>query len=106
LGTTEVFEGQELIIQTASEPTATPSPTATEIPPTPTATQPRPTMTPFPTRTPAPTRTSTQPPTILHQTFSNGKTVGMGLILISGLGLSLVLYFGFYKKQRSEKANK
>jgi uncharacterized protein YkwD len=102
LGTTQVFEGQELIIQTASEPTGTPSPTATDIPPTPTAIRPRPTMTPFPTRTPAPTRTPTQPPSILHQTFSNGKSVGMGLTLISGLGLSLVLYYGFFKKQSSE----
>ena len=106
LSTTQVFEGQELIIQTAGEPTATPSPTATIIPPTPTATQPRPTMTPFPTRTPAPTRTPTQPPSIMHQTFGDGKTVGIGLILISGLGLSLVLYFGFFKKQREEKVNK
>lgn len=98
LGTTQVFEGQELIIQTASEPTGTPSPTATEIPPTPTATQPRPTMTPFPTRTPAPTRTPTQPPSILHQTFGNGKTVGISLIIICGIGLLSVIYLGFLKK--------
>jgi len=98
LGTTEVFEEQELIIQTASEPTPTPSPTATEIPPTPTATQPRPTMTPFPTRTAAPTQTPTEPPTVLHQAFSDGKTVGISLIIICGIGLLSVIYLGFLKK--------
>ena len=98
LSTTQVFEGQELIIQTASEPTATPSPTATEIPPTPTATRPRPTMTPFPTRTPAPTQTPTQPPSILHRTFSDGNTVGISLMIICGIGLVSVIYLGFLKK--------
>ncbi len=98
LSTTEVFEGQELIIQTASEPTATASSTATEIPPTPTATQPRPTMTPFPTRTPAPTQTPTQPPSIMHQTFGDGRTVGISLIIVCGIGLLSVLYLGFLKK--------
>lgn len=98
LSTTQVFEGQELIIQTASEPTATPSPTATEIPPTPTATRRRPTMTPFPTRTPAPTQTPTQPPSILHRTFSDGKTVGFSLMIICGIGLFSIIYLGFLKK--------
>ena len=97
LSTTEVFEGQELIIQTATTATPTASPTPTEIPPTPTPTQPRPTMTPFPTRTPAPTRTPTQPPSIVHQTFSDGNTVGISLIVICGIGLVSVIYFGFLK---------
>ncbi len=98
LGTTEVYEGQELIIQTASEPSATPSPTPTETPPTPTPTQPRPTMTPFPTRTPAPTQTPTQPPSILHKTFGNSQSVGLALIFLCGTGLLFVLYIGFIKK--------
>ncbi len=98
LTTTAVLEGQELIIQTATEATPTVSPTVTEIPPTPTATQPRPTLTPFPTRTPAPTLTPTQPPSFVHQALGHGKTVGVGLILVSGLGLILVIYFGFIKK--------
>jgi len=97
LSTTQVLEGQELIIQTASEPTATASPTVTEIPPTPTSTQPRPTMTPFPTHTPAPTQTPTQPPSIIQRTLGDGMDVGMGLILISGVGLLFVLYLGFIK---------
>ena len=102
LATTEVFEKQQLIIQTAQEPTPTITPTPTEIPPTPTPTQPRPTMTPFPTRTPGPTRTPAQPPSIIQQTLSDGKNVGMGLILVSGFGLILVLYLGFFKKSKSE----
>jgi uncharacterized protein YkwD/LysM repeat protein len=96
--TTEVFEGQELIIQTATEPTPTVSPTPTEIPPTPTPTQPRPTMTPFPTRTPAPTRTPTEPPSIFHRTLSDGKSLGTGLIILCGAGLLFVVYQGFIKK--------
>lgn len=103
--TTEVFENQRLIIQTATEPTPTITPTPTEIPPTSTPTQPRPTMTPFPTRTPGPTGTATQPPSIIHQTLSDGKFVGMGLILFSGLGLILVLYLGFLKKDKLENKN-
>ncbi|MDY6845971.1 MAG: CAP domain-containing protein [Chloroflexota bacterium] len=96
--TTEVFEDQELIIQTATEPTPTVSPTPTEIPPTPTPTQPRPTMTPFPTRTPAPTPTSTKPPSIFHRTLSDGKSLGIGLIILCGAGLLFVVYQGFIKK--------
>jgi uncharacterized protein YkwD len=103
--TTQVLEGQRLIIQTAITPTATLSPTPTEIPPTPTPTKPRPTMTPLPTRTPAPTWTPTEPPSIIHQTLGNGKAVGMGLIFISGLGLIFVLYLGFFKKQTSKNTN-
>ena len=96
--TTEVFEDQELIIQTATEPTPTVSPTPTKIPPTPTPTQPRPTMTPFPTRTPAPTQTPTEPPSIFHRTLSDGKSLGIGLIILCGAGLLFVVYQGFIKK--------
>ncbi len=96
--TTEVYEGQTLLIQKATEPSATPSPTPTEDPGTPTPTQPRATFTPYPTRTPAPTQTPTPPPSIFQRTLSNGKNVGLGLILVSGLGLILVIYLGFLKK--------
>jgi len=96
--TTEVFEGQQLIIQTATEPTQTPTNTATVDPGTPTPTQPRPTLTPFPTRTPAPTLTPTLPPSIFHLALGDSKNVGIGLILVSGLGLILVIYLGFLKK--------
>jgi uncharacterized protein YkwD len=98
LGTTEVFEGQRLVIQPATEPTSTPIPTPTPVPPTPTPTQPRPTMTPFPTRTPFPTSTPTQPPSLITRALGETKYVGIGLILASGLGLILVTYFGFLKK--------
>ena len=98
LTTTDIREGQILIIRTATEPSSTPSPTATIDPGTPTPTMVRPTRTPFPTRTPAPTRTPTKPPSLLHQTFGKTNNVGIGLILISGLGLIAVIYLGFLKK--------
>lgn len=96
--TTQVFEDQELLIQTASEPTPTSRPSETPEPGTPTPTEVRPTMTPFPTRTPAPTFTPTEPPSVLHRTLGNGTIIGYGLILASGLGLVLVIYTGFLKK--------
>lgn len=96
--TTEVYEGDTLLIQKATEPSATPSPTPTENPGTATPTQPRATFTPYPTRTPAPTQTPTKPPSIFQRSLSNGKNVGVGLILVSGLGLLLVIYLGFLKK--------
>jgi len=98
LTTTTVYEGQDLLIQTAREPEPTSSSTATPDLGTPTPTQPRPTMTPFPTRTPAPTSTPTPSPSILHRAFGDGKYLGMGLILACGLGLILVIYLGFLKK--------
>ncbi len=96
--TTEIREGQELLIQTAQEPTSTLTPTPTEDPGTPTPTQPRPTMTPFPTRTPAPTFTPTPAPSLFLRTFGQSTTVGIGLILVCGLGLILVITLGFLKK--------
>ncbi|MFA7408305.1 MAG: hypothetical protein WCY93_10875, partial [Anaerolineaceae bacterium] len=64
-----------------------------------TPSQPRPTMTPFPTRTPLPTPTPTTPPSALHRALSNGKNLGLGLILASGLGIIVVVYLGFLKKR-------
>jgi LysM repeat protein len=96
--TTEVYEGQTLLIQKATEPSPTPSPTITENPGTATPTQPRATFTPYPTRTPAPTQTPTPLPSVFQRALSNGKNVGLGLILVSGLGLILVIYLGFLKK--------
>jgi LysM repeat protein len=97
-GTTQVLEGQDLIIQAPSDPTATPTFTLTPEPMTPTPTEPRPTMTPHPTRTSAPTATPTTPPSALHQVLGDSKNVGLGLILVSGLGLILVIGLGFIKK--------
>ncbi|MFW5713358.1 MAG: LysM peptidoglycan-binding domain-containing protein [Brevefilum sp.] len=96
--TTEIREGQELVIQTAQEPTPTNTPTPTEVPDTPTPTQPRPTLTPFPTRTPAPTFTPTPTPSFIHRTLGQGTYVGIGLVLVCGTGLLLVVYRGFLKK--------
>jgi LysM repeat protein len=98
LGTTEVFEGQRLLIRPATDPTEAPTNSPTAIPPTPTPTQPRPTMTPFPTRTPMPTFTPTSPPSLITRTLGETRIVALSLILISGLGLILVIYFGFVKK--------
>ena len=98
-GTTQVNEGQDLIIVPPSDPTATPTVTQTPTPITPSPTVPRPTMTPFPTRTPMPTPTPTTPPSALQQALSDGRNVGLGLILTSGLGLILVVYLGFIKKR-------
>jgi LysM repeat protein len=98
-GTTQVFEGQRLVIQSAAEPSPTPTPTITPTPVTPTPTIPRPTMTPHPTRTPAPTATPTSPPSVLQRALGDGKNVGLGLILVSGLGLILVIYLGFVRQR-------
>ncbi len=98
LGTTEVVEGQPLLIRPATDPTEAPTSTATPDPGTPTPTQPRPTMTPFPTRTPMPTHTPTQPPSFVTRTLGQTRYVAIGLILASGLGIILVIYLGFLKK--------
>ncbi len=101
---TDVYVGDELVIQPATESTPveialepdTPEPGTPT--PTPTPTQPRPTLTPLPTRTPAPTATPTRPPSVIHRTLGDATRVGLGLILASGLGLILVVYLGFWKK--------
>lgn len=95
---TAIYEGDTLVIQTATDPTATPTNTATPDLGTATPTQVRPTLTPNPTRTPAPTHTATTPPSVMHRALGDGKYVGLGLILICGLGLILVIYLGFLKK--------
>jgi LysM repeat protein len=98
LNTTEVFEGERLLIRGATEPSATPSFTPTEDPGTSTPTQPRPTMTSFPTRTPKPTNTPTPPASLVTRTFGETRYVAIVLISISGIGLMLVIYLGFIKK--------
>ncbi len=90
-----IFEGQALIIRFAPEQSPTPTATITPIPNTLT---PTPTKTPYATATPIPTPTPTAPPSVVLRTLGDGKTVGMGLILASGLGLILVIYLGFLKK--------
>ncbi len=99
--TEEVFEGQTLLIQTATDPSPAPTASPTPDPGTPTPTPIRPTMTPFPTRTTAPTWTPTTPPPAIYRALGDGKNVGLGLILASGLGIILVVYLGFLKKPKN-----
>lgn len=95
---TDLYEGDVLVIQTATGPTATPTPTATPDMGTATPTPIRPTMTPYPTSTPVPTATPTEKPPLLHRVMGDSKGVGIGLIAICGLGLLTVIYLGFLKK--------
>lgn len=95
---TNLIVGERLIIVPAEEPTTTPTITETPEPGTATPTQPRPTLTPLPTRTPAPTATPTSPPSLIARTLGDTTSVGLGLAVLSGLGLLLVVYLGFLKK--------
>ncbi len=96
--TTQVYEGQELIIRGPNDPTPTPTITLTPTPVTPTPTVPRPTMTPRPTYTPGPTSTPVNPPSAIQQALGNSLHVGLGLIISSVLGLIALVYLGFIKK--------
>jgi LysM repeat protein len=100
--TTQIFEGDILVIKPGTLQPPTPTSTRTERPdtPTPTVTKVTQTHTPFPTRTPGPTRTPTQPLTVLHHTFADGKLVGISLVVASTLGLILLIYLGFIKKEK------
>lgn len=102
--TTQIFEGDILVIKPASVQPPTPTSTRTMRPntPTPTATKVTQTHTPFPTRTPGPTSTPTQSLTVLHHTFGDGKLVGISLVALSVPGLILLIYFGFIKKDKPE----
>ena len=102
--TTQIFEGQILVIKPASVQPPTPTSTRTRRSntPTPTATKVTQTHTPFPTRTPGPTNTPTEPLTVLHRTFGDGKLVGLSLVALSSLGLIQLIYFGFIKKEKLE----
>lgn len=95
---TTIFEGQSLIIRFAPEQPPTQPATITPNLPTLTPTLLPPTQTPYATATPIPTRTPTEPPSAILRTLGDGRTMGMGLILASGLGLILVIYLGFLKK--------
>ncbi len=98
---TDVYEGQMLIIRTANPKTPTLPATATPIPPTRTNTPLRPTRTPLPSLTPGPTATPTHQPPLLYRTFSDGRTVAISLISVSGVGLLLVLFLSFIKKPKN-----
>jgi len=102
--TTQIFEGDVLVIKPASFQPPTPTSTRTQRPstPTPAATLITQTTTPFPTRTPGPTNTPTEPLTTLHRTFGDGKLVGISLAAFSTLGLILLIFLGFVKKRKLE----
>mgnify|MGYP005813962501 CR=1 FL=1 len=97
---TEVYIGQVLIIKLPDPATATPENTATPTRITPSATTPRPTRTPHPTKTPLPSPTPTLDPPMTYKVFGNSQRVGLAMFGISGIGVVLVILFGFVKKEK------
>lgn len=96
----EVYIGQVLLIRRANTPTPTSNITATPIPTTPQPTVFVPSRTPIPTKTPLPTATPTLPPSTAQLLFGDSQKVGLTMVALSGIGLLLVVYFGFLKKPR------
>jgi len=95
---TDVYVGQVLIIRQPNLATQTPTLTPTPTRITPQATLLRPTLTPIPTQTHFPTLTPTDQPNVLVRAFADTHTVGIAMVSISGVGILLVLIFGFFKK--------
>ena len=52
-----------------------------------------------PTTTPG-TPTPTDQPNVLFRAFADTHTVGIAMVGISGVGILLVLIFGFFKKSK------
>jgi len=96
----EVYIGDVLLIRKAYTPTPTSNVTPTPIPTTPQPTVFIPSRTPIPTKTPLPTPTPTLPPSTAQILFGDSHKVGLTLVAVSGIGLLLVVYFGFLKKPR------
>jgi hypothetical protein len=92
--------GQVLIIRPPDPSTQTPTLTSTPTRITPQATLLRPTLTPIPTQTLFPTLTPTDQPNVLFRAFADTHTVGIAMVSISGVGILLVLIFGFFKKSK------
>ena len=97
---TDVYVGQVLIIRPPNSSTQTPTLTSTPTRITPQATLLRPTLTPIPTQTLFPTLTPTDQPNVLFRAFADTHTVGIAMVSISGVGILLVLVFGFFKKSK------
>ena len=97
---TDVYVGQVLIIRPPNPSTQTPTLTSTPTRITPQATLLRPTLTPIPTQTLFPTLTPTAKPNVLFRAFADTHTVGIVMVSISGVGILLVLIFGFFKKSK------
>ena len=96
----EVYIGDRLLIRRANTPTPTSNVTPTPMPTTPRPTVFVPSRTPIPTKTPLPTVTPTLPPSTTQLLFGDSQKVGLTMIAISGVGLLLVIVFGFLKKPR------
>lgn len=96
----EVYINDVLLIRRANTPTPTSNFTATPIPITPQPTIFIPSRTPIPTKTPLPTATPTLPPSTAQLLFGDSQKVGWIMVAVSGIGLLLVIAFGFLKKPR------
>lgn len=96
----EVYIGDVLLIRRANTPTPTSNVTPTPIPTTPQPTLFIPSRTPIPTKTPLPTATPTLPPSTAQMLFGDSQKVGWTMVAVSGVGLLLVIAFGFLKKPR------
>ena len=97
LGSSSLLDGQKLIIRLA--PTATITPTRTSTPQQPTRT---PSLTPTPTAfQPLATITPTPKPEFLEELPRiDRQWLGMGLLVLSAVGLFAVTWFGFLKARR------
>jgi len=98
--TTDVYVGQVLIIRQPNPATQTPSLTSTPTRITAQATLLRPTLTFVPTQTLFPTLTPTDQLNALARAFADTHKVGLAMVSISGVGILLVLIFGFFKKSK------
>ena len=96
----EVYINDVLLIRRANTPTPTSNVSPTPIPTTPQPTVYIPSRTPIPTKTPLPTVTPTLPPSAAQLLFGDSQKVGLTMVAISGIGLFLVIAFGFLKKPR------
>jgi uncharacterized protein YkwD len=97
-----IFPGDHLLVRLAPTATTTPTVTLTPVPPTRTIT---PTVTPkTPTVTPTITPTRTATPRVLFSIEKvdpgQRKWMGIGMVIICGIGLLAISFFGFLKKER------
>jgi LysM repeat protein len=88
-----IYVGQSLKIKLAPTPTVTSTFTPTAVYPTRTPTVRPPTKTP----TPVLTATPTPKPSMMDKLQENRPTIGMVLLILSGLGLLAVIFFAFIK---------
>jgi LysM repeat protein len=92
-----IYVGQSLKIKSAPTPTVTPTFTVTPVYPTHTPTVRPPTKTP----TPVLTATATPVPSVMDKLQENRPTMGLLLVILSGLGLLVVAFFAFIKPTKT-----